>query len=44
MKKIALAVVVTMASSFCAMAANDVTKSPPAAPYEQVSKLVKLPD
>jgi hypothetical protein len=43
-KKIALAVVVTMASSFCALAANDVTKSPPAAPYEQVSKLVKLPD
>ena len=43
-KKIALAVVVTMATSFCALAANDVTKSPPAAPYEQVSKLVKLPD
>ncbi|PBC03679.1 DUF5602 domain-containing protein [Mesorhizobium sp. WSM3860] len=44
MKKLALAVVVTMASSFCAMAANDVTKSPPPAPYQQVSKLVKLPD
>ncbi|WP_337092002.1 DUF5602 domain-containing protein [Mesorhizobium argentiipisi] len=44
MKKLALAVAVTMASSFSAMAASDVTKSPPAAPYEQVSKLVKLPD
>ncbi|MDX8502943.1 hypothetical protein RFM99_31760 [Mesorhizobium sp. VK4C] len=44
MKKLALAVVVTMASSLCAMAAGDVTKSPPPAPYEQVSKLMKLPD
>lgn len=44
MKKLALALVVTMASSACAMAAADVAKSPPAAPYQQVSKLVKLPD
>ena len=44
MKKLALALVVTMASSLCAMAASEVTKSPPAAPYQQVSKLVKLPD
>ena len=43
MKKLALALVVTMASSLCAVAA-EVTKSPPAAPYQQVSKLVKLPD
>ncbi|MBZ9811066.1 MULTISPECIES: DUF5602 domain-containing protein [unclassified Mesorhizobium] len=44
MKKLALAVAVTMATLFCAMAASDVTQSPPTAPYAQVSKLVKLPD
>ncbi|MCA0030916.1 DUF5602 domain-containing protein [Mesorhizobium sp. B263B2A] len=44
MKHLALAVVLTTGSSCCAFAANEVTKSPPAAPYQQVSKLVKLPD
>jgi hypothetical protein len=44
MKKLLLALAVTMATSLCAMAASEVTKSPPAAPYQQVSKLVKLPD
>ncbi|MDG4879262.1 hypothetical protein P9273_29725 [Mesorhizobium sp. WSM4935] len=44
MRKFALAVAITMATSFYAMAASDVTQSPPAGPYEQVSKLVKLPD
>ncbi|RWG80547.1 DUF5602 domain-containing protein [Mesorhizobium sp.] len=44
MKKLILAVALTTGSSVCAMAANEVTKAPPAAPYEQVSKLVKLPD
>jgi hypothetical protein len=33
-----------MAGSLCAMAADGVEVSPPAAPYQQVSKLVKLPD
>jgi len=44
MKRLALAVVMTMASPLCAVAAAEVAKSPPAAPYQQVSKLVKLPD
>ncbi|SJM34659.1 DUF5602 domain-containing protein [Mesorhizobium delmotii] len=44
MKKLVLAVALTTGSSLCAMAADEVTKAPPAAPYEQVSKLVKLPD
>lgn len=44
MRKLVFAVALTMASSLCAMAAEDVDKSPPAAPYQQVSKLVKLPD
>lgn len=44
MKKLVLAVALTVGSSLCAMAANEVTKAPPAGPYEQVSKLVKLPD
>ncbi|UDL90422.1 hypothetical protein LGH82_03355 [Mesorhizobium sp. PAMC28654] len=44
MKKLALALVVTMASSLCAMGATKFTQAPPPAPYQQVSKLVKLPD
>ncbi|TIQ75090.1 MAG: hypothetical protein E5X64_39105, partial [Mesorhizobium sp.] len=44
MKKLVLAVALTTGSSLCAMAAGEVTESPPAAPYQQVSKLVKLPD
>ena len=44
MKKLALAIALTMVGSLCAVAATEVAKSPPAAPYEQVSKLVKLPD
>lgn len=44
MKKLILAVAFTAGSSLCAMAADEVTKAPPAALYEQVSKLVKLPD
>ena len=44
MKKLLLVPVLTLATSVYAMAADDFTKSPPAAPYQQVSKLVKLPD
>jgi hypothetical protein len=44
MRKFALAFILTMGSSLCVAAADEVTKSPPAAPYQQVSKLVKLPD
>lgn len=44
MKKLLLVPVLTLAGSLCAMAAQEVAKSPPAAPYQQVSKLVKLPD
>lgn len=44
MKKLFLVPVLTMASSVSAIAADEVAKAPPAAPYQQVSKLVKLPD
>lgn len=44
MKKLLLVPVLTLATSVCAMAADDFKKSPPAAPYQQLSKLVKLPD
>ncbi|MGQ0485894.1 MAG: DUF5602 domain-containing protein [Hyphomicrobiales bacterium] len=44
MKIIALALALTAAGSLPAMAAGQVAKSPPDAPYQQVSKLVKLPD
>lgn len=44
MKIIALVLALTAAGSLPAMAAGEVAKSPPDAPYQQVSKLVKLPD
>ena len=44
MRTLPLAVVLTTALSFSAAAADRVTKSPPPDPYQQVSKLVKLPD
>ncbi|MDE3820134.1 DUF5602 domain-containing protein [Sinorhizobium meliloti] len=44
MKRLLLVPVLTLVSSLCAFAAEGVATSPPAAPYQQVSKLVKLPD
>ncbi len=44
MKTFVLAPVLALASSFCAFAADEVAKAPPAAPFQKVSKLVKLPD
>lgn len=44
MKSIALALALTAATSLPAIAADQVAKAPPDAPYQQVSKLVKLPD
>jgi hypothetical protein len=43
MKILSLALAALLAGSFPALA-QDITKSPPPAPYQQVSKLVKLPD
>ncbi|WP_085028756.1 DUF5602 domain-containing protein [Ensifer aridi] len=44
MKRLLLVPGLTLASSLGAIAADEVAKAPPAAPYQQVSKLVKLPD
>lgn len=44
MKRLLLVPGLTLASSICAIAAEGVATSPPAAPYQQVSKLVKLPN
>jgi hypothetical protein len=44
MKNLSLALALLAASALPALAAGDFAKAPPAAPYQQVSKLVKLPD
>jgi hypothetical protein len=44
MKRFSLALAVLAASALPALPAEDFAKAPPAAPYQQVSKLVKLPD
>jgi hypothetical protein len=44
MKRFSLALALLAASALSALAADDFAKAPPAAPYQQVSKLVKLPD
>jgi len=44
MKNLSLALALLAASALPALAADDFAKAPPAAPYQQVSKLVKLPD
>ncbi|PWJ80507.1 hypothetical protein C7441_11247 [Pseudaminobacter salicylatoxidans] len=44
MKALAFALALTAAGTLPVAAAEQVAKSPPSAPYEQVSKLVKLPD
>jgi hypothetical protein len=42
--RIACLALATLLAGTLAAAAQDVSKSPPPAPYQQVSKLVKLPD
>jgi len=44
MRILSIALAALIAGSLPALAAQDVSKSPPPAPYQQVSKLVKLPD
>jgi hypothetical protein len=44
MKALALATALIAAGSLSAFAADQVAKAPPSGAYEQVSKLVKLPD
>lgn len=44
MRKLAFALALTTGCCFGAAAADQVAKSPPPAPYQQVSNLVKLPD
>lgn len=44
MKALSLALALTVAAALPALAADQVAKAPPAGAYQQVSKLVKLPD
>ena len=44
MRILTTAIAALLAGSIGAFAAENVSKSPPPAPYQQVSKLVKLPD
>ncbi len=44
MRTLAVALALTTAGCMSAVAADRVAEAPPAAPYQQVSKLVKLPD
>src|SRR5688500_4202557 len=44
MKRFSLALALLAASALPALAAEDVAKAPPAPPYQQVSRLVNLPD
>ena len=44
MRTLVYTLALTMGSSVYAVGAEDVATSPPTSPYQQVSKLVKLPD